>query len=407
MFDLADRMNTIQPSPTLVLNAKATELRAQGVDIINLSAGEPDFATPQWIQDAAIQAMQQGLTKYTPADGLPVLKEAIKRKLLRDYDLDYDLKMITVGAGGKQIIFNALMASVNPGDEVIIPAPYWVSYPEIVSFAGGIPVFVECLPENDFKLTADQLRSHITSRTRWLILNSPNNPTGAVYSRNDLRALSDVLMEFNHVNILSDDIYEHLTYDGETFASIVRVEPRLKFRTLIVNGVSKSYAMTGWRLGFGAGPVDLIRGINLLQSQSTSNACSISQGAAAAAFDGPQDFLNDWRRSFVERRDAAYKVISAIPGLTCVMPKGAFYHYVNCEKLLGAKTPDGTRLRFDKDICLYLLQHAKVMVVGGDAFGLSPYFRISYATSMENLMEGCRRIAEAVLALDSDEKECS
>ncbi len=402
MFSLADRMNTIQPSPTLVLNAKAGELRAQGVDIINLSTGEPDFDTPKWIQDAAIKAMQSGVTKYTPGDGLPTLKAAIQKKLVRDYDLDYDLNMITVGAGGKQIIFNAFMASVNPGDEVIIPAPYWVSYPEIVSFCGGVPILVPCLPEDNFKLTAEQLRYHITDRTRWLILNSPNNPTGVVYSRDELRALSAVLMEFNHVNILSDDIYENLVYDDKKFVSIVRVEPRLKFRTLVVNGVSKSYAMTGWRLGFAAGPVDLIKAITLLQSQSTSNACSISQAAAVEAFIGPQDFLNEWRHSFVERRDASFKAINAIPGLTCAMPKGAFYHYIDCHNILGAQTPDGVRLKSDKDFCLYLLEYAKVMVVSGDAFGLSPYFRISYATSMDNLMLGCERIANAIADLIID-----
>lgn len=396
MFNLADRMNTIQPSPTLVLNAKAGELRAQGIDIINLSTGEPDFDTPKWIQDAAIKAMQNGVTKYTPGDGLPSLKGAIQKKLLRDYDLDYDLNMITVGAGGKQVIFNALMASVNPGDEVIIPAPYWVSYPEIVSFCGGIPILVPCLPEDNFKLTAEQLRYHITDRTRWLILNSPNNPTGVVYSREELRALSEVLMKFNHVNILSDDIYENLIYDDEKFVSIVRVEPRLKFRTLVVNGASKSYAMTGWRIGFAAGPLDLIKAITLLQSQSTSNACSISQAAAVEAFIGPQDFLDTWRHSFVERRDASFNAINAIPGLTCAMPKGAFYHYVDCHAILGAKTPDGVRLKSDKDFCLYLLEHAQVMVVSGDSFGLSPYFRISYATSMNNLMLGCERIAKAI-----------
>ena len=402
MFELADRMNTIQSSPTLVLNAKAGELRAQGIDVINLSTGEPDFDTPKWIQEAAIKAMRKGVTKYTPGDGLPELKNAIQKKLLRDYDLDYDLNMITVGAGGKQIIFNALMASVNPGDEVIIPAPYWVSYPEIVSFCGGIPILVSCPPEDNFKLTAEQLRYHITDRTRWLILNSPNNPTGVVYSREEIRALSDILMEFNHVNILSDDIYENLVYDDKKFVSIVRVEPRLKFRTLVVNGVSKSYAMTGWRLGFAAGPVDLIKAITLLQSQSTSNACSISQVAAAEAFNGPQDFLNDWRYSFVQRRDASFEAINAIPGLTCSMPKGAFYHYINCNDILGAKTPDGVRLKTDKDFCLYLLGHAKVMVVSGDSFGLSPYFRISYATSMDNLMLGCERIAKAIADLIID-----
>jgi aspartate aminotransferase len=294
------------------------------------------------------------------------------------------------------------MASINPGDEVIIPTPYWVSYPEIVRFCGGDPIFVPCLPENNFKLTAEDLRYHITDRTRWLILNSPNNPTGATYTRDELKSLATVLVEFNKVNILSDDIYENLVYDNQKFVSIVRVEPRLKFRTLIVNGASKSYAMTGWRLGFGAGPTSLINAISLLQSQSTSNACSISQAAAVAAFTGPQEFLNDWSDSFCVRRNASFKSINSIPGLSCVMPTGAFYHYVNCADIMYAKTPQGLRLKSDKDLCLYLLECAKVMVVSGDSFGLSPYFRISYATSMKTLMEGCARIAKAIAALEID-----
>ncbi|MDP3371498.1 MAG: pyridoxal phosphate-dependent aminotransferase [Candidatus Paracaedibacteraceae bacterium] len=400
MFDLADRMKTIQPSPTLLLNTKATQLRAQGVDIINFSTGEPDFATPQWIQEAAIQAMQQGLTKYTPTDGLPILKEAIQKKMRRDYDLDYDLDTITVGTGAKQIIFNAFLASINPGDEVIIPAPYWVSYPEIVNFCGGISITVHCSMNNNFKITPNQLRENITKRTRWVILNSPNNPTGAVYSKEELFALSEVLMEESHVNILSDDIYELLTYDETHFSSIVKIEPRLKFRTLIVNGVSKSYAMTGWRLGFGAGPADLIKAINMLQSQSTSNPCSITQGAAAAAFIGPQNFLFDWLRIYEERRDVSFKIFSKTPGLNCLLPTGAFYHYINCEGIIGKKTPDGDILRTDKDISFYLLEKAKVAVVSGNSFGLSPYFRMSYTCSIDVLKEGCQRIYDAITALN-------
>ncbi len=399
MFKLSNRMNAIQPSPTLALNAKAAQLRADGVDIVNFSLGEPNFNTPLWIQEAAIQAMQQGLTKYTPTDGIPLLKQAIQKKLSRDYKLDYELDLITVGAGTKQLIFNAFMASLNPGDEVIIPAPYWVSYPELVRFFGGVPVIVSGSPENEFKLTADQLKAHITPKTRWVIINSPNNPTGAVYSQGELRQIADVLMEHFHVHVLSDDIYEHLTYDDVKFSSIVKVEPRLKFRTLICNGVSKAYAMTGWRLGFAAGAFDLIQALNLLQSQSTSNPCSISQAAAASALNGPHSFLIDWRQSFDERRTATHNVIGAIPGLSCEMPKGAFYLYVNCERLLGLLTPNGEVLRSDHDVCTYLLEEAKVMVIGGSAFGLSPYFRISYATSMENLMEGCQRIEKAVRRL--------
>ncbi len=396
MFDLSARMKNIQPSVTFGLNAKANELRSQGIDVINLAIGEPDFDTPEWIQDAAINAIKGGITRYTPSDGFPDLKKAIQTKMTRDYKLDYDLDMITAGAGSKQILFNALLASINPGDEVIIPAPYWGSYPEIVRFCEGVPVIVPCSPQNDFKITANQLDGYITDRTRWIILNSPNNPTGAYYSGENLKKLSSVLMEYNKVNILTDDIYENLIYDDEKFINILQVEPRLKFRTLIINGVSKSYAMTGWRLGFGVGPKNLIQGIKLLSSQSTSNACSISQAAAIAALTGPQDFLEDWKKSYQERRDASFELINSIPHLSCIMPKGAFFHYVNCAKLIYSKTQNGNYLKTEDDIVSYLLTKAKVMVVGGASFGLSPFFRISYASSMDNVKTGCKRISKAI-----------
>lgn len=400
MFALANRMNTIQASPTLVLNSKAAQLRAQGIDVINFSTGEPDFETPKWIQEAAIQAMQQGLTKYTPTDGIPILKEAVQKKMRRDYILDYDLDELTIGAGAKQLIFNAFLASIDPGDEVIIPAPYWVSYPDIVNFCGGVSIIVSCHLENNFKITPNQLRDSITKRTKWIILNSPNNPTGSVYSKEELLALSKVLMEESHVNILSDDIYELLTYDDACFSSIVCVEPRLRFRTLIINGVSKSYAMTGWRLGFAAGPSSLIKAMNMLHSQSTSNVCSVTQGAATAAFNGPQNFIIDWMRIYEEHRNVSHQMINNIPGLHCLLPKGAFYHYINCEEILGKTTPDGKYLRSDKDVGLYFLEKAQVVVVSGDSFGLSPYFRISYTGKIENIKEGCKRIADAVAQLN-------
>ncbi|RZI46945.1 pyridoxal phosphate-dependent aminotransferase [Candidatus Finniella inopinata] len=399
MFSLADRLRSIQPSPTLALNARAAALKAEGIDVINLAAGEPDFETPGWIQESAIQAMKQGLTKYTAVDGIQPLKKAIQEKFRRDNDLEYTLDEITVANGGKQILFNAMMASLNTGDEVIIPAPYWVSYPDVVRMFGGVDVIVPCTEETGFKLTPEALRQAITKRTKWVILNSPSNPTGSVYSKEELKSLADVLSHYPNIYILSDDIYEHLIYGDVVFYNIVQVEPHLKNQTLILNGVSKSYSMTGWRIGYGVGPQTLIRAMNLIQSQSTSNACSIAQGGAVMAVNGPQEFLNDWRQIFAERRDKTLQALNQVPGLNCLRPDGAFYLYVNCQGVLGRQTPSGKILETDNQFCAYLLDAAKVTAVSGDAFGLSPYFRISYATSLELLQEACRRIQEAVLQL--------
>ncbi|MBY0280730.1 MAG: pyridoxal phosphate-dependent aminotransferase [Alphaproteobacteria bacterium] len=393
---LANRLARIQPSPTLALNARAAALRAEGIDVINLAAGEPDFETPTWVQKAAVQSMEQGMTKYTAVDGIPTLKKAIQQKFLRDNHLEYDLNQIVASTGGKQVLFNALMATIDDGDEVIIPAPYWVSYPDMVNLFGGVSIPVACLEENGFKLTPDQLRAAITPRTKWLILNSPSNPTGSMYTKAELKALAEVLVENHHVYILSDDIYEHLVYDNNTFTSIVQLEPRLKMRTLIVNGVSKSYSMTGWRIGYGAGPKELIKAMTMVQSQSTSNACSIAQGAAVMALNGPQGFLTEWKESFIERRNKTAEALNKIQGLSCRTPEGAFYLYVNCAGVLGKMTPGGQVLETDNQFCEYLLESARVTAVSGDAFGLSPYFRISYATSMESLMEASKRIKEAV-----------
>ena len=396
MFSLADRLRSIQPSPTLSLNARATALKAEGVDVINLAAGEPDFATPTWVQEAAIQAMNQGLTKYTAVDGIQPLKKAIQEKFQRDNSLKYALDEITVANGGKQILFNVLMASLNHGDEVIIPAPYWVSYPDIVRMFDGVEVIIPCTEATGFKLTAKALKQAITHRTKWVILNSPSNPTGSVYSRAELKELADILNQYPNIYILSDDIYEHLVYDNLHFCNIVQVEPHLKNQTLILNGVSKSYSMTGWRIGYGAGPKTLIKAMNLIQSQSTSNACSIAQAAAVMALNGPQEFLRNWRQTFAERRDMTLNALSKVPGLSCLKPEGAFYLYVNCAGVLGKRTPDGQTLQTDNQFCGYLLDAAKVTAVSGDAFGLSPYFRISYATSLELLQEACKRIHKAV-----------
>lgn len=396
MFRLADRLSSIQPSPTLSLNARAAALKAQGGNVINLAAGEPDFDTPTWIKEAAAQAMQQGLTKYTAVDGIQPLKKAIQQKLHRDNGLSYELDELTVANGGKQILFNALMASLNPGDEVIIPAPYWVSYPDIVRMFDAVDRIIPCAEQNGFKLTAQQLEEAITSKTKWVILNSPSNPTGAVYSEKELKDLAAVLCKHPDIYILSDDIYEHLVYDNLKFYNIIQVEPSLKDRTLILNGVSKSYSMTGWRIGYGAGSKTLIKAMNLIQSQSTSNACSIAQAAAVKAIDGPQDFLKDWRQTFEERRDKTLALLNHVPGLSCLTPQGAFYLYVNCQGVLGKVTPAGQKIETDNQFCNYLLEAAQVTAVSGDAFGLSPYFRISYATSLELLQEASQRIAKAV-----------
>lgn len=397
---LARRLSLIKPSPTLAMNAKAAQMKANGIDVISLSAGEPDFDTPDFIKQAATQAMAKGMTKYTAVDGLPALKKAIQQKFLRDNQLSYDLDQLIVSTGGKQVLFNALMATIETGDEVIIPAPYWVSYPDMTALFGGKPVFIDCLEENGFKLTPSQLEATITPKTKWVILNSPSNPTGEVYSKQELIALGQVLLKHPHVYILSDDIYEYLVYDEIPFYTLTSVVPELNSRTLIVNGVSKSYSMTGWRIGYGAGPKEIIKAMTMLQSQSTSNACSIAQAAAIEALSSDLSFLKEWKMQFEERRDFFHTEINKIPGLSARKAGGAFYLYINCSGVIGKKTPEGFVIQSDNDFANYLLEQAKVAVVSGDAFGLSPYFRISYATSKEILSQAVNRIGTAVSLLN-------
>jgi aspartate aminotransferase len=396
---LASRLQRIKPSPTLAVTAKAAELKAAGKDVIGLGAGEPDVDTPDFIKQAAFEAMQKGQTKYTPVGGTPALKQAICEKFKRENNLTYTPKQVTVSCGGKQVIFNAMLASLNPGDEVIIPAPYWVSYPDIVSFAEGTPVCVPCPESTGFKLTPEALEAAITPRTKWLILCSPSNPTGAAYTESEMQALAAVLMRHPQVHILSDDIYEHLVYDGFTFRTIAQVEPGLYPRTLTVNGVSKAYSMTGWRIGYAGGPAELIAAMEMLQSQSTSNPCSISQAAAAAALNGSQAFLDDWRAMFVRRRNLVVAALNQVPGLTCQTPEGAFYVYPSCAGLMGNVTPKGKTLNSSDDVAEYFLEEALVAVVAGSGFGLDPYFRISYATSDALLVEACQRMKLACEAL--------
>lgn len=392
---LADRLGRIKPSPTLAVAAKAKALKADGRDVLDLGLGEPDFDTPDFIKDAAIVAMKAGQTKYTVVDGTPELKKAIIAKFKRENDLDYTPEQISVGTGGKQILFNALLASVNPGDEVIIPAPYWVSYPDMVSFAEGTPVIVECLESSGFKMSAEQLQNAITPKTKWVILNSPSNPTGAAYTKAEMKALTDVLKKNPHVYVMSDDIYEHLVYDGFEFSTPAQLEPSLYDRTLTVNGVSKAYSMTGWRIGYAGGPKELIKAMALLQSQSTSNPSSISQAAAVGALNGDQSFLNGWREAYAERRDLVVGLLNQVDGLACPKPEGAFYVYPSCAGVIGMETKDGNVITSDEDFVTYLLESEGVACVHGAAFGLSPHFRISYATSNSVLEDACRRIARA------------
>jgi aspartate aminotransferase len=396
---LSAAIQRIKPSPTLAVTARTNALKAQGVDVIGLGAGEPDFDTPDFVKEAAIEAIRQGKTKYTNVDGTNELKEAVRNKFRRDNGLDYALDQITVNVGGKQTIFNALMATLDPGDEVVIPAPYWVSYPDIVLLAGATPVIVPAGVESGYKITPEALEAAITPRTKWLILNSPSNPTGAAYSRDELRALSDVLLRHEQVWVLADDMYEHIVFGGFKFATIAEVEPRLFDRTLTMNGASKAYAMTGWRIGFAGGPPALIKAIAKIQSQSTSNPCSIAQAAVTAALNGPQDFLAERARSFEQRRDLVVSMLNDTPGLECPRPEGAFYVYPSCAGLIGRRTPQGKSLASDEDVVTYLLEDGGVAAVHGSAFGLSPAFRISYATSAELLEEACRRIQKAVSAL--------
>jgi aspartate aminotransferase len=395
MAFLAARLDRIKPSPTIAAGQRARELRAQGRDIISLDAGEPDFDTPDSIKEAAIAAIRRGDTKYTPVDGTVALKEAISAKFKRENGLDYKLDQITVGVGGKHVLFNTFMATLDPGDEVVIPAPYWVSYPDMALLAEGRPVFVECPAEKGFKLQPADLERAITPKTKWVVLNSPSNPTGAAYTRAELRAVADVLLRHPHVHVLVDDMYEHLTYDGFEFTTIAQVEPALYDRTLTVNGVSKAYAMTGWRIGYAGGPAPLIKAIAKVQSQSTTNPSSISQAAAVAALNGPQDFIAERAAVFKERRDLVVGMLNQANGLTCHRPEGAFYVFPSCAGTIGKKTPAGQEIRTDQDFTTYLLETSGVSVVHGSAFGLAPYFRISYATATEKLEDACRRIQRA------------
>ncbi len=399
MAHLARRLGLVKPSPTMAITAKAASLKAAGEDVIGLGAGEPDFDTPEHVKEAAVRAMRAGETKYTPVDGLPALKRAIARKFERENGLAYGPEQISVGAGAKHVLYNALMASLDPGDEVVVPAPYWVSYPDMVRLAEGTPVIAPTAEEDGFKLRPEALAAAITPRTKWLVFNSPGNPTGAAYGRDEIAALAQVLLDHPHVGVLADDIYEHLVYDDFRFHTIAAVEPALHARTLTINGVSKAYAMTGWRIGFAGGPAALIAAMAKIQSQSTSNPASISQHAAIAALDGPQDSIAARRAVFQERRDLAVRLLNEAEGLTCPTPRGAFYVYPGCAALIGRKTPEGAVLESDEDVARYLLEAEGVAVVHGAAFGLEPYFRISYATSTEALAEACARIGRATRAL--------
>mmetsp|Transcript_23516 Transcript_23516/g.41491 ORF Transcript_23516/g.41491 Transcript_23516/m.41491 type:complete len:401 (+) Transcript_23516:3876-5078(+) len=393
MTFLSATLDRVKPSPTVALTGQVAALKAQGKDIIGLGAGEPDFDTPQNIKDAGVVAIAMGRTKYTTVDGIPELKQAIVAKFKRDNGLDYTTDEVTVGTGGKQVLYNALMATLNPGDEVIVPAPYWVSYPDMVLMAGGTPVTITCGIESTFKMTPEQLEAAITPKTKWLIFNSPSNPTGAGYTRAELQALTDVLMRHPQVWVMTDDMYEHLAYDGFEFCTPAEVEPGLKERTLTVNGVSKAYAMTGWRIGYAAGPARLIKAIRKVQSQSTSNPCSISQWAAVEALDGPQDFIAPHNEIFVRRRNLVVKALNAIDGIECPVPEGAFYVYPSIAGLIGKTTAAGTLISDDAAFATALLNETGVAVVFGAAFGVSPNFRVSYATSDEALTEACTRIA--------------
>ena len=387
MSIVSNSLKRIKPSPTIAVTSKAREMRAAGKDVIGLGAGEPDFDTPDNIKEAAIEAIRKGDTKYTAVDGTPALKKAIQAKFSRENDLLYEIDQISVGTGGKQVLYNAFMATINKGDEVIIPAPYWVSYPDIVLLAGGKPKIIKCDEKNNFKLTPEKLKKAVSKKTKWIIINSPSNPTGSGYTKDEIIALSKILMKYKNLYILSDDIYEHITYDGFKFFTIAQIE-KLKSRTLTMNGVSKSYSMTGWRIGYAAGPKEIIKAMAKIQSQSTSNPTSISQAAAVEALNGTQDFISERSNSFKERRNFVVDSLNNIKGISCLSPEGAFYVFPNCKKLLNKKT----KLKTDKDFVEKLLEKAEVAVVQGSAFGLDGYFRISYATSMENLKKAMQRI---------------
>ncbi|WP_010545872.1 pyridoxal phosphate-dependent aminotransferase [Sphingomonas elodea] len=392
-------LQRIQPSATLAMTSRVFELKRQGVDVIGLGAGEPDFDTPDFVKEAAIEAIRSGKTKYTNVDGTPELKEAVIQKFKRDNGLDYTAQQVTINVGGKHTLFNAIVATVEAGDEVIVPAPYWVSYPDVIQFAGGTPVFIAAGAEQQYKITPAQLEAAITSRTKWVILNSPSNPTGAAYSAAELKALGEVIERHPHVWVFADDMYEHILYDGFEFATIAQVCPSLYERTLTVNGCSKAYAMTGWRIGFAGGPAPLIKAIAKLQSQSTSNPCSIAQAAAVAALTGDQGFLKDRAAAFQTRRDLVVGMLNDIEGMTCPTPEGAFYVYPEFSALIGKTTPKGKVIATDEDMIGYFLDDARVAAVHGAAFGLSPAMRISYATSEALLREACTRIQTACAEL--------
>ena len=401
MSMIADRLSRIKPSPTIAVATKAAELKAAGRDVIGLGAGEPDFDTPDHIKAAAKAAIDAGKTKYTAVPGILELRQAICAKLKRDNELDYTPEQVQVASGGKQSIYNLMMATLNPGDEVIIPAPYWVSYPDITLLAEGTPVVVECPVEDGFKLTPTALQAAITPNTKWLILNSPSNPTGAAYTRADIKALTDVLMkpENSHVWVMTDDMYELIVFDDFEFTTPAQVEPGLYDRTMTLNGVSKAYCMTGWRIGYAAGPADVIKAMNKVQSQSSTHATSIAQWAAVEALNGDHGFIKGNNAAFKDRRDLVVKMLNQAQGLDCPTPEGAFYVYPSCAGCMGKTTPDGKVLKTDEDMVTYLLESEGVATVHGEAFGLSPYFRVSYATSTEALVEACTRIQRACAAL--------
>lgn len=392
MAFIADSLSRIKPSATIAVSSKARELKAAGRDVIGLGAGEPDFDTPDNIKAAAIEAINRGETKYTAVDGIPELKQAIVDKFKRENGLDYKTTQCFVAPGGKPIIYNAMMATLNPGDEVVIPTPYWVSYPDIVLLAGGTPIMAETTAEDNFKLRPEVLEAAITSRTKWLIFNSPSNPSGAAYSREEMLGLTEILMDYPKVHILTDDMYEHLVYDDFEFVTPAQIEPGLYDRTLTMNGVSKAYAMTGWRIGYCAGPENLIAAMRKIQSQSTSNPTSISQWAAVEALNGPQDFIAERAAVFKERRDLVVSMLNQTTGIKCPTPEGAFYVYPSIEGCIGKSTPGGTQINSDGEFATALLEDEGVAVVPGEAFGLSPFFRVSYATSTEALTEACQRI---------------
>ncbi|MDR6816524.1 aspartate aminotransferase [Neorhizobium sp. 2083] len=392
MAFLADALSRVKPSATIAVSQKARDLKAKGRDVIGLGAGEPDFDTPENIKKAAIDAINRGETKYPPVSGIPQLREAIARKFKRENNLDYTPAQTIVGTGGKQILFNAFMATLNPGDEVIITAPYWVSYPEMVAICGGTSVFIKASQENNFKVTAADLEKAITPKTKWFLFNSPSNPSGAAYTHDELKALTDVLVKHEHVWVLTDDMYEHLTYGDFKFVSPAEVEPKLYNRTLTMNGVSKAYAMTGWRIGYAAGPLELIKAMDMIQGQQTSGACTIAQWASVEALNGPQDFIPANKKIFEARRDLVVSMLNQAKGIVCPSPEGAFYVYPSCAGLIGKTAPSGKVMETDEDFVTELLETEGVAVVHGSAFGLGPNFRISYAASEEQLEEACKRI---------------